>query len=137
MFMTFNKLAQLISENIETNDPHILIVEDNPGLQSLMRQSFKKEIPEENIKILDNATDAIVFIGNNMAKITHYSLDYDLSYGEKGTQVAEFLSQQGNSGQNVWIHSGNVDNREEFLAYLPDAHITPSPANIPAIIRSL
>lgn len=135
--MTFDKLLSLISENVEGGNSHILIVEDNPGLQSLMKKSFQSRIPEQNIKVVDNATDAVVFIGSNQNVITHYSLDYDLAYGEKGTQVAEFLAQQGNTGQNVWIHSGNVDSREEFLAYLPDAHMTPSPSNIPAIMKSL
>jgi hypothetical protein len=97
----------------------------------------KQAFPPESVKIIDNASDAIIYIGENYENITHYSLDYDLSYGEKGTQVAEFLSQQGNTGHNVWIHSGNVDSRDEFLAYLPDAKLTPSNSNVDAIANDI
>jgi hypothetical protein len=130
--MTFQNLIKLIKESIQFK---ILIVEDNKGLQALFKQAIplKAGISAQDIEIIDNASDAIIYIGENYGNITHYSLDYDLSYGEKGTQVAEFLSQQGNTGHNVWIHSGNVDSRDEFLIHLPDAKITPSTDNIDAI----
>jgi hypothetical protein len=134
--MTFNNLVKIITESTQ---PHILIVEDNVGLQSFFSKALpmKAKIPSESVKIIDNASDAIIYIGENYENITHYSLDYDLSYGEKGTQVAEFLSQQGNTGHNVWIHSGNVDSRDEFLAYLPDAKLTPSNSNVDAIANDI
>ena len=135
--MTFNNLVKLIKES--TQSPYILVVEDNPGLQSLFKKTIpmKAGISQESIIVFDNASESIIYIGENYDRITHYSLDFDLAQGEKGTQVAEFLSQRGNNGDNVWIHSGNTDRREEFLAYLPAAHITPSPANTEAIANNI
>ena len=136
--ISFKKFFQLVQEQqFPTSNYKILFVEDNLMLQNMFKIYLKKNgIILENVNIVDNATDAILYIGENR-DITHYSLDYDLAQGEKGSQVAELLAQQGNMGENVWIHSGNPDGRDQILGYIPNASIAPSPDNVKQIVSDI
>lgn len=126
--MDFFTLHRLIYE--DNKNYNVLIVEDTPMIQKVIMAYFRKyNIDVNQIKILDNATDAILYIGEHYGDITHYSLDFDLAQGEKGEQVAEFLAQQGNDGSNVWVHSGNPDGAAIIKQYLPVAKIAESPKN--------
>lgn len=136
--MKFNDLYKLITESVGENY-FLFILEDNEGKSKLM-QMFMKQLGLDPMKsvVIDNAPQAADYIRQNSNLITHYTLDYDLrGYDGTGADVANVISNNANSGENVWIHSDNPEGREQILKILPQAKVAPAPNNIIQIKKSI
>ncbi len=136
--MKFNDLYKLVTENMGENY-FIFILEDNAMRIKLM-QAFMKQTGLDPLKtvVIDNAPDAIEYIDHNSRRITHYTLDYNLAGMDgNGVDVANVIANQGNSGENVWIHSDDPSGVEEMKKVLPQAKVVQAPNNIIQIKKSI
>lgn len=125
--MTFDKFVTILED---FDDPRfVLFVEDDAGRSSLIKAYMKKYNPSDDFTIIPNNKDAVAFINSNYSKIDIYSLDYNLKM-ETSEPVAVCLREHGNRGDNVYIHSDDVDHRGVLTEILPNAKIAEVPKNI-------
>lgn len=121
----------LFFENFENT---ILFVEDMPMRTILINQAIKASAKKGiiyNHAIAANTQDAFKLI--NAGKFSRYSLDYNIENGETSEDIARALAQQGNTGENVNIHSDDPDGQKALLQILPRATVM----NIDKYLQSL
>ena len=107
---------------------NVLVLEDNSYRISIFIDSFHSD----NIKIADNAKDAIEYL--NQYDFDMIFLDHDLGDGAGcGLDVASHLyknSHNDNNKADIIIHSWNVYAVNKMMSYLPNATCMPFTRNI-------
>ena len=97
----------------------ILIVEDTPERQEILRSLFK----DHAWVLVNTAKRAIRLL--DAFDFDLISLDFDLDGNKKGDEVAAFISRSRNSKTKVIVHSMNSQGAAKISRFLPNAEHVP------------
>ncbi len=97
----------------------VLIVEDNPDRQEVLRRLAKDHAwilantAERAVRLLESYPFDLIF------------LDFDLAGSARGDRVAEAIRRSGNNGARVIVHSQNKPGADRIAEILPEADVVP------------
>lgn len=134
--MQFDQICEFLLE--QQKIINIFILEDLEMRVTLMRSFCAQVIPNHNILTAEDTQTAVSILKDNYHEIDFFTLDYNLKNGETSVAVAHLIKRHfGNNGENVWIHSDDVDGIEEIKKILPLAHVAQAPQNIIEISKAI
>jgi len=97
----------------------ILIIEDTPERQEILRSLFK----DHAWVLVNTAKRAIRLL--SVYDFDLISLDFDLAGDKKGDEVAAFISRSRNSKTKVIVHSMNPQGAAKISKFFPNAEHVP------------